>query len=55
MCRIVEEIVKEERYEERIEMACRLIEMNVLSAEDIAKAASLPLEKVKELMEGRSA
>lgn len=59
MCKIVEEIIKEEYddivNDERIEVALRLIEMNILSVEEIAKASSLPLKKVKELAEKYSA
>lgn len=50
MCKIVEEI-----NEERIEIARRLIEMNALSAEQIAEASALSVDEVKKLMEKHSA
>lgn len=51
MCRVMEEM----RDDVRISIARNLIAMNKLSLEDIAASAELPLEKVKELAEGKSA
>lgn len=51
MCRVMEEM----RDDVRISIALNLIAMNKLSLEDIAASAELPLEKVKELAEKKSA
>ncbi|MCM1047535.1 MAG: hypothetical protein NC433_03830 [Clostridiales bacterium] len=51
MCRVMEEM----RDDVRISIALNLIAMNKLSLEDIAESAELPLEKVKELAEKKSA
>ena len=42
-------VVDEIRQEEREEFASRLLEMGKLSLEEIARAASLPLDAIKRL------
>ncbi|MCM1083028.1 MAG: hypothetical protein NC393_05925 [Clostridium sp.] len=51
MCRIMEDM----RNSVRIEIALSLIGDGKLSLEDIAKHSGLPLEKIRELAEGKSA
>ena len=50
MCKIMEEISDEHIRQEKYQTAIRLIKMNLLSAEDIAKATDLSLEDVQALV-----
>ena len=59
MCKVLEDMRNETAREaaelKSIEIAKRLIAQGKLSLEDIADAADLPVEKVRELSEQRSA
>jgi predicted transposase YdaD len=50
MCRIMEEISSESVRQEKYQIAIRLIKMNILSVEDIAKATDLSIEDVQALV-----
>ena len=63
MCKLVEELVKEEREEGRKkgreenskEIALKLLSMNALSLEKISEVTGLSIEVIKELAEKHSA
>ena len=55
MCKVLEDMRNETAMNEREKMAKRLIAQGKLSLEDIAEAADLPVEKVREISEQRSA
>lgn len=55
MCRVMEEMRDEAVMYDRIENALTMISDGKLPLEDIARYSSLPLEKVRELAENRSA
>ena len=59
MCKVLEDMRNETAREaaelKSIEIAKRLIAQGKLSLEDIADAADLPVEKVREISEQRSA
>ena len=50
MCKIMEEIGAERERQERYQIAIRLIKMDILSVEDIAKATDLSIEDVQALV-----
>lgn len=50
MCKIMEEISSESVRQEKYQIAIRLIKMNILSVEDIAKATDLSVEDVQALV-----
>jgi predicted transposase YdaD len=49
MCKAMEDMRNEERNEERIEIAERLLALKKLSYEEISEASRLSVEKIKEL------
>ena len=49
MCKAVEELCKEEKYETTVEIVNRMLEAGTLSLEEIAMFSGLTLEEVKEL------
>ena len=51
MCKIMEELNNEYVRQEKYQTALRLIKMNLLSAEDIAKATDLSVEDVNALVD----
>ena len=51
MCKIMEDLAKEERLENSIEIALNLLKLNDYSIEKIASVTGLTVEKVKELAE----
>ena len=51
MCKIMEDLARDERNEEKITIACKLLKMNTMSIEEIADVTGLSIEKVKELAE----
>lgn len=53
MCKAVEELCKEERYEALIETAKRLLAEGTLPVEKIAECVGLTVEEVKQLAENR--
>lgn len=55
MCRAMEEMRAETELATSIENALEMIRGGKLSLEDIAQYAGLPLEKVRELAENKSA
>ena len=55
MCKVLEDMRNETAERKSIEIVKRLIAQGKLSLEDIAEAADLPVEKVRELSEQRSA
>ena len=55
MCRVIEEMRDEAVMCDRIENARKMISDGKLPLEDIARYTSLPLEKIRELEENKSA
>lgn len=55
MCKIVEELVNERIYAERIENAKAMIAEGIFTVEQISKFSKLPLEEVEELIAKHSA
>ena len=55
MCKAMEDMRNEERNEERIEIAERLLALKKLSYEEISEASRLSVEKIKELDSKESA
>jgi len=55
MCKVLEDMKNETAERNSIEIVKRLIAQGKLSLEDIAEAVNLPVEKVRELSEQRSA
>ena len=55
MCKVIEDMRKEERQEERIEIAKNMLLDGMLSLEKIAEYARLPLDEVKKLQMGQGA
>lgn len=55
MCKVMEDMRNETELATRIGIARNMIAMDKFSLEDIAKSAELPIEKVRELAEKRSA
>ena len=53
MCKIIEDMRKEERKEERIEIAKSMLFDGILSLEKIAEYARLPIDEVKKLRAGQ--
>ena len=51
MCKIMEDLAREERLENSIEIALNLLKLNDYSIEKIASVTGLSIEKVKELAE----
>ena len=49
MCRAMEELIEEEKIEDRTESAEKLIAKGKMTLEDIAECLSLPIERIKEL------
>ena len=54
MCKVIEDMRKEERKEERIEIAKNMLFDGILSLEKIAEYARLPIDEVKKLQTGQS-
>jgi hypothetical protein len=50
MCKIMEDLNNESVRQEKYQTAIRLIKMNLLSAEDIAKATDLSVEDINTLI-----
>lgn len=50
MCKIMEEIKIDGIRQEKYQTAIRLIKMNILSVEDIAKATDLSIEDIQALI-----
>ena len=55
MCKVIEDMRKEERIEERIEIAQNMLLDGMLSLEKIAEYARLPLDAVRKLQSEHSA
>ena len=53
MCKVIEDMRKEERQEERVEIAKNMLLDGMLSLEKIAEYARLPLDEVKKLQVGQ--
>ena len=53
MCKVIEDMRKEERKEERIEIAKNMLLDGILSLEKIAEYARLPIDEVKKLRAGQ--
>ena len=53
MCKVMEDMRKEERKEERIEFAKNMLFDGILSFEKIAEYVRLPIDEVKKLRAGQ--
>ncbi len=51
MCRIMEEMAKEERTEERIEMATKLLELGKMTEEELVETFKLTARQMKAIKE----
>ena len=54
MCKAVEELCKEEKYETKVEIVGRMLAAGTLSLEEIAMFSGLTLEEIKEIAEERN-